>query len=105
MQQQHRQILDLTGNLEPLVAAGFKVDTPNYRLARRVKRQWDEQQALQGTATWAALASMPLESWMMARWQQAVASAVVPAATVLTEGQALDVWHRVIEQAQAESGD
>jgi ATP-dependent helicase/nuclease subunit B len=104
LQQQDVQTLDINTNLAPLVAAGFSFLTPNYRLARRIKRQWDEFQSGQGNKLWPSLKAAPLESWMMARWQQALAAGVIAPETVLSEGQALEVWQRVIEQAQAASG-
>ena len=74
-----RTLYDITP-LVPLVDAGFVLLTPNLRLARRIKSEWDTRMAASGAAVWEPIPVLPLESWVQKQWQQGV----------LKEGRQLD---------------
>jgi len=95
-----QRLYDITP-LEPLVAQGYTLLTPNHRLARRIKAQWDAQQIASGARTWEQVPVYPVEAWLHQQWElaarQGAASALIP----LDSAQTLELWRQVIgEQAQ-----
>jgi ATP-dependent helicase/nuclease subunit B len=92
-------LYDLTP-LEPLIEEGYTLLTPNYRLARRVKAEWDAQQISAGHRVWEPLPVYPLESWLLQRWEEALRENLVPARVPLSQGQLLEVWQQVIAQEE-----
>ena len=89
----------------PLVERGYLLLTPNQRLARRIKAQWDAGQRRQGRNTWAPLAVYQLEQWLISRWQQAVELGVLPAQVLISEGMEHELWRRAISEEAERSGD
>ena len=82
--------------LQPYLHAGCVFLTPNARLARRVKAQWDQAQAAAGLKVWSPLAVFPLEPWLLQRWQDAVGAAALPGLLRLSKAQELQLWQQVI---------
>jgi len=91
--------------LEPLIAAGCTLLTPNFRLARRIKSEWDAQHLAAGQAVWEPLSVQPLESWLLGQWELAVNLALVEPVTPLTTAQELELWRQVINQHEIHSPD
>ncbi|MDG2411015.1 MAG: PD-(D/E)XK nuclease family protein [Halioglobus sp.] len=87
--------------LEPLIARGCTLITPNQRLARRIRTEWDKRQAGQGILTWPRLPVYPLASWLLDRWRQAVAGGELPPQLLLEAGPVLQVWRNVIKDSAA----
>ncbi len=91
--------------LEPLIEAGFTLLTPNYRLARRIKTEWNARRIAAGDRVWEPLSVQPLESWLLERWELAVSLDLVPPVTPLAPAQALELWRQVISQQATHSPD
>jgi ATP-dependent helicase/nuclease subunit B len=89
--------------LEPLVREGFTLLTPNHRLARRIKSQWDERHAAAGERTWQPLPVQTLEDWLLGRWELAVSLGHLPPVVPLGTTQALELWRQVIGAHQENS--
>ena len=90
--------------LEPLIASGCQLLTPNYRLARRIKSEWDARRSASGDRVWEPLAVQPLESWLMAQWERALAQGLVAPLVPLSQGQAVELWQQVIAEEEQLSG-
>lgn len=97
-------LYDITA-LEPLIEQGYTLLTPNFRLARRIKAEWDEQRMAAGERTWEPLSVQPLEAWLLAQWELAVSDNQLPPATPLTAAQALELWRQVISEQQNQLAD
>jgi len=97
-----RKLYDTTP-LEPLVAAGYVLLTPNFRLARRIKSEWDARCAARGERAWESLPVMPLESWLLRRWEEAVASSLLPPQVQLGQAQTLLLWQQAIAAEERDS--
>ena len=98
------KLFDITP-LEPLVEAGFVLLTPNFRLARRIKAEWDARRLANGEVVWQPLKVQPLESWLLAQWQRAVNLDLVPALAPLNPAQVLELWQQAIAQEERQSDD
>ncbi|HDY81800.1 MAG TPA: hypothetical protein ENH48_02445, partial [Halieaceae bacterium] len=98
------RLFDITP-LQPLVEAGFVLLTPNFRLARRIKAQWDARHLANGEVVWQPLKVQPLESWLLAQWERAVSLELVPALAPLNPAQVLQLWQQVIAQEEQQSGN
>lgn len=96
-------LYDITA-IEPLIRRGFTLLTPNHRLARHIKSQWDALRAAAGERTWQPLSVYPLEPWLLSRWELAVSTALLPPVVPLSETQALELWRQVIVAQQAQAG-
>ncbi|MFV0275976.1 MAG: hypothetical protein ACK5HY_02180, partial [Parahaliea sp.] len=95
-----RDIASSRHHLEPLmpwIDQGYILLTPNLRLARRIKSEWDEFRISCGDRVWQPLAVHPLEHWLRAQWQRRCVCAPALRRVVLEAGQALALWRRVIE--------
>ncbi|MEE4146086.1 MAG: PD-(D/E)XK nuclease family protein [Halieaceae bacterium] len=90
--------------LVPLVESGFVLLTPNYRLARRIKSEWDAHQAGSGASVWEPVPVQPLSSWLQPQWQQAVALGLLPPQVQISSGQSLELWQQVIAREERETG-
>ena len=90
--------------LEPFIARGCTLITPNQRLARRIRTEWDRRQAEQGNLTWPRLPVYPLASWLLDRWRQAVAGGELSPQLLLESGPILQVWRHVIKESAARTG-
>ncbi|NQX87612.1 MAG: PD-(D/E)XK nuclease family protein [Halioglobus sp.] len=91
--------------LEPLIQSGYTLLTPNRRLARRIKIEWDRYQVEAGKRAWSSLRVFPLEQWLISEWQNAVEHGVVPPRRLLPQQQALLLWQDVIARhAEAAGG-
>jgi probable DNA repair protein len=84
--------------LVPLVEAGYHLLTPNIRLARRIKVEWDRRQAALGQKVWRPAPVHPLESWLEARWRRARRAEGVPARSLLDRAGEKEIWLDVIER-------
>ncbi len=89
--------------LESLVEQGYTLLTPNYRLARHIKTQWDVRRIAAGDRVWEPLPVQPLESWLLAQWELAVSLNLLPPVTPLSAAQALELWRQVIVQQARQS--
>jgi ATP-dependent helicase/nuclease subunit B len=87
--------------LEPFIREGCALLTPNYRLARRIKAEWDTQRMAAGEQVWEPLTVQPLESWLLGQWELAVNLDLLPPIMPLDPNQTLELWRQVIcEQAE-----
>jgi len=91
--------------LEPLISNGFTLLTPNQRLARRIKAEWDARQAAAGALAWETVSVAPLELWLQQQWETASRQNLVPPLTPLAPAQALEVWRQVVDQHLSQSAD
>lgn len=91
-----QQLYDLAP-LVPLMEAGHLVLTPNLRLARRIKSEWDERQRRRGLQAWSPAPVQSLESWLLSCWQRALDAALVPCRVRLDGMQAQELWRQVID--------
>ncbi len=89
--------------LVPLVDSGFVLLTPNYRLARRIKSEWDAHQARSGATVWEPVPVQPLESWLQQQWQRAVALGLLPPLLEINTGQSLELWQQVIAKEESDA--
>ena len=97
-------LYDITA-LEPLIGQGYTLLTPNFRLARRIKAQWDARQIAAGLRVWEPLSVQPLEPWLEAQWEAAVSRGELAPRILLSQAQAIEVWRQVISQQQRKSAD
>lgn len=89
--------------LQPLIAAGYTLLTPNQRLARRIFSEWEK--AAEGADGEAAIAQVSaVEPWLEHYWQRAVAAGQLPARRLLSPAQAHELWRQVIAADQARTG-
>ena len=91
--------------LEPLIESGYTVLTPNQRLARRIKAEWDARQIASGASVWQPPPVYALDSWLLRQWERAVSLELLAPATLLGPAQALELWRQVIVQHERESSD
>ncbi|MCB1703401.1 MAG: PD-(D/E)XK nuclease family protein [Halioglobus sp.] len=91
--------------LETLIEQGYTLLTPNFRLARRIKAEWDAGQAAAGARVWQAISVLPLEAWLQQQWEHAVRANAVPPMTPLSTHQSLEVWRQVISEQQHAAAD
>ncbi len=91
--------------LEPLINDGFTLLTPNHRLARRIKAEWDARQAAAGALVWETVSVQALEPWLQLQWKSASRQNLVPPLAPLTPAQVLEVWRQVVEQYQSQSAE
>lgn len=99
-----RTLYDISPLL-PLVDAGFVLLTPNLRLARRIKSEWDSRMAASGAGAWQPIPVLPLESWLQQQWQQGVNQGLTPALTHIGPAQVLELWQQVIAADERDSGN
>jgi ATP-dependent helicase/nuclease subunit B len=97
-----QRLYDITA-LEPLIRHGFTLLTPNQRLARRIKSEWDARRAAAGEGAWEPLAVHTLDDWLLGRWELAVSIAILPPLVPLGAAQALELWRQVIAAEQGAS--
>ena len=90
--------------LTPLIEAGFTLLTPNFRLARRIRSEWDAVCAAGGARAWEPLPVEPLEAWLLVRWRQAVAGRFLPPRALIAAGPTQEIWQQVIEEEQQHTG-
>ena len=98
-----RTLYDITP-LVPLVETGFVLLTPNLRLSRQIKSEWDRNMAASGATTWESLPVLPLESWLQKQWQHGVNLGHTPALMQIGPAQALELWQQVIASDERDSG-
>jgi ATP-dependent helicase/nuclease subunit B len=91
--------------LEPLIKEGYILLTPNFRLARRIKAEWDARRMAAGDRIWEPLSVQPLENWLLGQWERAVSLHLLPPLTPLAPAQVLELWRQVIVQQQMQSVD
>lgn len=93
-------------DLDPLLTAldaGVTVLTPNHRLARHVRRAWNERQRALGRRAWRTAAVDAVEPWLLARWTSAAAAGVVAPRRCLEPHAVLYLWRQVIEAERDEA--
>jgi len=93
------RLYDLT-SLEPVLGSGQILLTPNYRLARRIKSEWDRRQIELGLAAWQPVPVYPLEHWLQQRWEQALVAGQVEPRVLLNAVQVRELWSQVIGEDQ-----
>jgi ATP-dependent helicase/nuclease subunit B len=98
-----RTLYDITP-LVPLVESGFVLLTPNQRLTRRIKSEWDSRMAASGAIVWEPIKVQPLESWLQTQWQLAVNLGLIPALMQIGPALALELWQQVIAGDERDSG-
>ena len=91
--------------LAPLVADGCVLLTPNDRLARRIKAEWDTQRVAAGEQVWEPLSVQPLGSWLLEQWELAVNMDLLPLIMPLGSNQVLELWRQVICEQEGKSSE
>ena len=91
--------------LAPLIEQGYVLLTPNFRLSRRIKAEWDRARVAGGDRVWEPLQVQPLESWLLGQWQQALSLDQVAPLTPLDDAQLLELWQQVIAREERRSDD
>ena len=91
--------------IAPLIESGHTVLTPTARLARRIKTEWDRRQSQAGLRSWAPAPVMALETWLMARWEDAIAADRVPAHIVLDAAREQELWLQIITDDMAAAAE
>lgn len=91
--------------LAPLVADGCVLLTPNDRLARRIKAEWDTQRVAAGEQVWEPLSVQPLGSWLLGQWELAVNMDLLPLIMPLGSNQVLELWRQVICEQEGKSSE
>ena len=99
-----RQQFDLS-QLRPHLENGALVLTPNQRLARRIKAEWDQSQLVLGKTHWQPVAVSAPDHWLLKRWRSLVLGKVQPKPIPLTALQQQELWVRVIEADRADNDD
>ncbi|TXS95810.1 hypothetical protein FV139_08060 [Parahaliea maris] len=94
---------DLTPLL-PWIEQGFTLLTPNLRLARRIKAEWDQRQQAAGLRAWQPLPVHSLEGWLQSLWQQRCNAEPVLRRILLDGGAALALWQQIIDEDQRRTG-
>lgn len=90
-------LYDITA-LQPFIQQGCTFLTPNARLARRIKSEWDSTQLASGQRVWEPLPVLPLEQWLRNCWQQAVARGAIAPRLPLDKLQELQLWGQAIDR-------
>jgi probable DNA repair protein len=91
------QYFDL-GRLQWLLDAGFTLLTPNQRLARRIKTEWDRRQLEQGKQSWHPVAVSAIDHWLQTRWRDTGAANRSGTRRLLTDLQQAELWRQVIAE-------
>ncbi|MEZ5573166.1 MAG: PD-(D/E)XK nuclease family protein [Halioglobus sp.] len=92
-------------SLEALIEEGFILLTPNQRLARRIKAQWDAQRLAAGAKVWKPLPVHAVEDWLLQQWDVAASKQLVAQVTPLGYAQILEVWRQVITTHSDDNAD
>lgn len=103
-EQDHSPRYDLTV-IQPLLDHGYTILTPTVRLAQRIRREWNRQQASAGHTAWQPLPVQPLEAFLGDLWRRALLADRVPARVRLSSLQLCELWRQVIEQDFTERGE
>ncbi|MEM8563538.1 MAG: PD-(D/E)XK nuclease family protein [Pseudomonadota bacterium] len=93
--------------LIPLVENGCTVLTPNWRLSRRIKAEWDQAQNAAGHRAWESLQVMPLAQWFKLQWQDALRDLDldIEPTFALEPLQLVELWEVVISRDQHENSN
>ncbi len=90
-----KPLFDITPLL-PWLSRGDTVLTANHRLARYIQRAWDAHQLASGAQAWVTAPAAAVESWLLARWEAAVAAGRLPLRRCLEPAAIHYLWRRVI---------
>ncbi|WP_328799332.1 PD-(D/E)XK nuclease family protein [Sediminihaliea albiluteola] len=90
--------------LQGYIEQGYQLLTPNLRLARRIKAEWDRSQAASGARVWRPLAVRPLEQWLYQQWLSRSLSRPSLRRIPIGQGQALALWRQIIRNQIEHSG-
>ncbi len=86
------------------LAAGATVITPNRRLARAIKRQYDAAQARAGKSVWPSADVLPYGAFLERTWQDIVLAGPgeqsVQGALLLSPQQEIALWETVVENSR-----
>jgi len=78
------------------LAAGATVVTGNARLARSLAGEFDRRMLASGAAAWPTPAVLPLQTWLVALYEEAALRVPDPLPRVLTAEQEEQVWAAII---------
>jgi probable DNA repair protein len=84
------------------VAAGATIVTPNRRLARALKRDFDLAQRAAGRTVWPAADILPWSAWLERTWE--AFSRYEVASPVLTQAQEVALWERIVAESTDADG-
>jgi probable DNA repair protein len=85
--------------LRTLLSDGVTVVTPNRRLARDLKRDYDDVQQAQGRTVWPAVDALPWEAWLARSFDDLLPSAKRP--QLLSAAQQQVLWEQVVAASGA----
>ena len=78
---------------------GATLVTANARLARELRREFDQECRAAGQALWEWPAILPWPSWVEQCWNDCVHAAPAPEPVLLSAAQELLVWERIVEDS------
>lgn len=85
----------LPSEVEAALARGATVVTPTRRLARDLRRRYDEAKLASGARVWPAADALPWPAWLQRTWEAVVAGDDAP--RVLSELEIAALWQRAVE--------
>jgi ATP-dependent helicase/nuclease subunit B len=91
--------------LELQLEEGSLALTPNFRLARRIKSEWDARQVEKGLEAWPPAPVQALESWLLQCWQRAADDGLLATRVRIDALQARELWTRVIDKDRRDHSD
>ena len=91
--------------LEAFISEGCVLLTPNYRLARLIKAEWDDRRIVAGDRVWEPIQVQPLESWLLGQWELAVNLNFLQPMMPLEPNQILELWQQIIREHAEECSD
>ena len=91
--------------LQPMLEKGYLLLTPNQRLARRIKSEWDRLQVEAGKSVWQPVAVRALDHWLQESWQRGVNDGSVVAQIPLSSLQEKELWSAVITADRQANGE
>ena len=84
----------------PLIEAGYTLLTPNFRLARAVRSEWNVTRSASGDQVWQAPDIHALEPWLIQQWKNAVDRGELPLQLRLGGAQITELWQQVIAASE-----
>jgi ATP-dependent helicase/nuclease subunit B len=82
-----------------MIPPGATVLTANQRLARTLRKDYDDSQVAGGRTAWASPPILPFNAWLRECWSDAALSGSLPVRRLLTSAQAETLWRNIIEHS------
>lgn len=92
------------GPLQAMLESGYTLLTPNLRLARRIRAEWDQQQLERGHRVWEPATVSAIDHWLQSRWLNVAKQVPQERPRVLSMLQQAELWRQVIAADTEASG-